>query len=499
MTVPEAIRAIERPPNTVVIAYGKNMDRYAVKIRIGCDRIEGKKNPRPRTGPTIGHIVRENGRGEWRYVPNDGIMRIPDNEIDRKDWGNVAMCTMASADLLEDLKKVYSADESEQIYCAAVLRACYPGLKDSKLRERYLESFLSEIYPDVALSKNAFGDLLDRVGKANLRMRRFMKRRLEVVEPSHHIIIDGTLKKNRSTMNDFSEFSRKIGADYPMISVLYAFDLEQMEPIAMEVYPGNMTDARAFSDFVKKNGIDCGIIVADKGFPISSAEDVFEASPDLHYLIPLKDNSSLIERYGMTEFDTVVEGYSHILGKKVRLDGTWLYSFRDTRRAAAEEKAYIEQNADGFDGWEYDRGRRSFGMIVFECDLDLEPDVVYKAYDCRWMIELMFRMNKFLEELDDTRVHSDYSILASEFINFISVIMTGRLFRIFDRNGLLDEHTYGETMDILRSAKKQKDENGGWSTIRVIEKNAKVLERLGLAVNPIVVKNPVGRPKKSKS
>ena len=176
-----------------------------------------------------------------------------------------------------------------------------------------------------------------------------------------------------------------------------------------------------------------------------------------------------------------------------------LYSFRDTRRAAAEEKAYIEENAEEFDGWEYDRDRRSFGMIVFECDLDLELDVVYKAYECRWMIELMFRMYKFLEDLDDTRVQSDYSVLASEFINFLSVIMTGRLFRTFDKAGLLDERTYGETMEILRSAKKQRDENGGWSTIRVIEKNAKVLEKLGLAENPIVVKNPVGRPKKSKS
>ena len=96
-----------------------------------------------------------------------------------------------------------------------------------------------------------------------------------------------------------------------------------------------MTDAHAFSDFVKKNRITCGIIVGDKGFPISSAENVLEESPDLHYLIPLKDSSSLIERYGMTDFDTVVEGYSHILGRKVRLDGTWLYSFRDTRSSSS--------------------------------------------------------------------------------------------------------------------------------------------------------------------
>ncbi len=499
MTVPEAIRNVERPPNTVVIPYGKNKDRYAVKARIGCDRVEGKRNPRPKTGPTVGHIVPSDGGEKWKYVPKDGIMRISVDEIDRKDWGNVRMCTSLSADLLEDLKRVYSTDEAEQLYCAAVLRACYPGIRNSKLRERYLSSFLSEIHPDVALSKNTFGELLDKVGKASLRIRRFMRFRIDAVEPSHHVILDGTLKKNKSEINDFSEFSRKVGADYPMLSILYAFDLELMEPVAMEVYPGNMTDARAFGDFVKKNGIQRGIVVADKGFPVSSAEDVLDGSPELHYLIPLKDNNSLIERYGMTDFDKVVDKHNHILGKKVHMDGTWLYSFCDSRRAGAENGAYIEEKGDDFDSWEYDRDRRSFGTIVFECDLDLELGVVYKAYECRWMIELMFRMYKFLDWLDDTRVHSDYSVVASEFVNFLAVIMTGRLFRRFDQAGLLDDRTYGDIMEILRSAEKAKDTDGRWSTIRVIEKNANVLEKLGLADNPIVVKNPVGRPKKAKS
>ena len=499
MAVPEAVRKVKRPQNTVVVAYGKNMDRYAVKLRIGCERLDGKRNPRPKTGATIGHIIPSNGPEGWKYVAKDGILRISDYEIDRKDWGNIQICVELSQDLLDDLKSVYSTSEAEQIYCSAVLRACYPGIRNSRLREKYLECFLSEIHPGVALSKNTFGDLLDRVGKANLRIQRFMDRRMDIIEPSHHVILDSTLKKNKSMINDFSEFSRKVGADYPMISIMYAFDLELMEPVTMEVYPGNMVDARAFSDFVKKNRIDCGIIVADKGFPPSSAEEALEASPGLHYLIPLKDNSSLIRRYSMLDFDTVVEGYAHILGKKVRLDGTWLYSFRDTRRAASDERAYIEQNREGFDGWEYDQDRRAFGAIVFECDLDLELDVVYKAYECRWMIELMFRMYKIIEQLDDTRIHGDYSIIASEFINFLSTVMTGRIFRRFEQTDLLKERTYGEAMEILRSAKKQKDADGRWNTIRVVEKNAEVLERVGLVEVPITVKNPVGRPKKSRS
>ena len=89
-------------------------------------------------------------------------------------------------------------------------------------------------------------------------------------------------------------------------------------------------------------------------------------------------------------------------------------------------------------------------------------------------------------------------MVASEFVNFLATIITSRLFRRFDQAGLLDEMTYGDVMDVLGSAKKQKDENGNWSTVRMIEKKAKVLERLGLAGKPITVKNLVGRPKKLK-
>ncbi len=482
----------------MVVAYGKNKDRYAVKAREGCSRVDGKKNPQPRNGPTIGHIVPVNNKDGWKYVPNDGILRISEEEIDRKDWGNVQMCVSVSADLLDDLMQVYSPDQAEQLYCAAVIRACYPGVRDSELRDRYMECCLSEIFPGVALSKNTVSDLLDKVGKANLRMKAFMKHRMERTDPSHHIIMGAALKNNGSIISTLSEFSRKAVVDCRTVSAMYAFDLELMEPVAMKVYPGNMIDACTFSDFVRDSRIRCGMVVVDEGFPKASAEGEPEKSPDVHYIIPLEKNSPLVERHGMLDFDSKVKGHDHVIGKKASIGDGWLYSFRDTGRAGIEERAYVEGNPDGFDGREYEKDRRAFGTMVFECDLDLDPDVVYKAYDCRWMMELMFRMHKIVPEPDDTGEYSDYSLVASEFVNFLATIITGRLFRSFDRAGLLDEMTYGELMEVLRSAKMHKGGNGNRGTVRVIEKNAKVLERLGLAGKPITAKNPVGRPKKSK-
>jgi hypothetical protein len=55
MTIPKEILDIKRPPNTVVIAYGKDKNLFAVRQRVGCKNVGGRHIPV--NGPTIGHIV----------------------------------------------------------------------------------------------------------------------------------------------------------------------------------------------------------------------------------------------------------------------------------------------------------------------------------------------------------------------------------------------------------------------------------------------------------
>ena len=55
MPIPKEILAVKRPKNTIVIAYGKHKNRYAVRQRIGCRNVNGRNLPI--NGPTIGHIV----------------------------------------------------------------------------------------------------------------------------------------------------------------------------------------------------------------------------------------------------------------------------------------------------------------------------------------------------------------------------------------------------------------------------------------------------------
>lgn len=62
MPIPEDILKVERPKNTIVIAYGKDKKLYAVRERIGCKYVNGRRLPI--NGSTVGHIVNH------LYIPN---------------------------------------------------------------------------------------------------------------------------------------------------------------------------------------------------------------------------------------------------------------------------------------------------------------------------------------------------------------------------------------------------------------------------------------------
>lgn len=489
MPIPKEILAVERPSNTVVQAYGKNKDRYAVKQRIGCRRVGGRNIPV--NGPTIGHIV------DGAYVP---MKRLTSDAAELKDWANVVYCDSLFRDIIDELCLQYDRSDAIRIYVISVLRVCYPGIRDRELKDRYEESFLSESYPGVALSRNTVSEFLERLGKNVSRIVSFMRKRAESVSMDHHLIVDGTLKSDESSVNSLSDFSRKARTKGSRdISVIYAFDLEKKEPVCSQCYPGNMLDVTAYSDFVEKCGIKKGIIVADKGFPSSSAAKSFQENPQLHYLNPVKRDSKLAERHSMYEYEGVLKAHDDILYKKSSVEGgrKFLYSFRDQRRAAKEEADFIRHSAEDYDDARFKEKQARFGTVVLECDLDMEPSEIYEAYSKRWEIETVMRYYKQACEFDETRVHSDYSVYGSEFVSFLSSLLTYRILNDSEKRKVLEEYSYGQMMERLRRAKKIKIDKEGFRLIRVNPSTEKLLSDLGIVEKEQPVKRKRGRPRKN--
>lgn len=499
MPIPSEILAVSRPKNTVVICYGKNKDLYAVRQRVGCRNVNGRHLPV--NGPTIGHII----DGKFVPIPVEAPIDISTASIDLKDWASVILCDRLFKSMMDELLAVYSKTDTEKIYCIAILRVCDKGIKDYELREAYDTSFLSELYPGVSLSKNTVSTFLNDLGKGLSRIVTFMRNRTATVSIDHHLLIDGTLKSDESEVNFLSDFSRKSkNKGTRDISVLFAFDLEEMEPICSKCFPGNMLDATSYSEFIAQNKITQGIVVADKGFPEASAHEHFEKNSDLHYLNPIKRNSRLIERYDMLDFTGILLGYEGITFRKEKCVGVnkWLYSYRDSRKAAKEESDWLSRAKKNktYDLATLRQKQKIFGTIVLECDLDLPPEIAYKAYDKRWEIEIAMRFYKSACAFDETRVRDDYSIIGSEFCDFLSTVLTFRLIRAFDKADLLENRTYKKIMSILVRAKKARIDNGAWQLIRMNPSHIEILQNLDLFLKQEEPpKKKRGRPAGSKN
>jgi len=298
MAIPQEILNVERPSSTRV---KKSGDSYLV-IKRTCKRINGRNVP-VELG-TIGEIV------DGKYVELRSEPRRKRNVVDVKDYGEAAFFNKAAENLLSELAAVFDIKTAKQLFVIALLRVSDPDIKNRDLKFAYETSFVSEIYPGIPLSDNTISKMLLETGMAYRYIQKFMENRVAKFTGST-LVIDGTLKNNNSVENTFSEFSRKGSVKGSKdLNLIYAYDVETQEPVAVKPYPGNMLDLTAIDDFVTGYGIKSGILVMDKGFYCKSVTDRMKQIEGLTYIIPLKQSSKLISENGM--LDAIVSPFAEL-------------------------------------------------------------------------------------------------------------------------------------------------------------------------------------------
>ena len=110
-----------------------------------------------------------------------------------------------------------------------------------------------------------------------------------------------------------------------------------------------------------------------------------------------------------------------------------------------------QRRSDSYDKKNYDEHCGSYGTIVFESDLDMTCAEVYACYEQRWQLEMFFDVYKNSLDFGVTRVQSDYSVRGSEFVDLIASILTSRIVKRMSKAGVLDNATFGDVMDSLRT------------------------------------------------
>jgi len=510
MAVPEEIRNVERPTNTVVVQRGGGPRRYAVVERIGCKRVDGRNVPV--NGYTVGHII------DGAFVAlADPVGR---RKAEIKDWADIVLVDRVSRPLLDDLMGVYDAVDAMRIYVTALLRVCHPGVRDYMLDHHYRLGWASTLFPGLPMSKNSVSTFLKALGTSYSLIVKFMRARVETMVDGGLVAIDSTLKTDNSCVNSLASYSRKArvkGSED--ITVVFAYDVEEREPVCSKVFAGNVVDSVGYRRFLQENGLTRAVVMTDKGFSKKAARQAFEASPDLHWLHPIKRDDKRIAQFALHSYEGMLLDKSRdVLYRKVHAGDHWLYSFYDRRRAAKEEADYFARAKDkGYEPEALDKKGMRFGTIAFESDLDADALAIYKMYDERWLIEQCFRYYKNVTDFDDTGVHSDQSVYGSEFVNFIASVMTARLIKCLDGAGLFSKLTYNEIMAMLSAAKKvDTNGDGGWELVQTTKATEETLVRLELLpkpeqpprrkpgrprkeVDPNVPKRKPGRPRKNPS
>lgn len=198
MAVPEEIRAVPRPKNTVVVETGKpGSQQYSVKERKKPVYRSGK-TPSPRNGATIGHIF--NGK----FVPKSKpVIRT---EPEYLCYGPSALLYSVSSDIFEDLSQSFSPKEACQILTMAMLWVIRPHAWDSRLQTLYERNFLKLYFPDVSLSEDEVRDFLNVLGESKSRQQQFFELRRQRAELSDLTEHDGIIKPPKNFSNDGREF-----------------------------------------------------------------------------------------------------------------------------------------------------------------------------------------------------------------------------------------------------------------------------------------------------
>ena len=225
----------------------------------------------------------------------------------------------------------------------------------------------------------------------------------------------------------------------------------------------------------------------DKGCYGPDAVKTIKDKKNLGYIIPLKQSSRKISDNEMDrDITAILSEYkdAHVFWKKKKInDECYLYSFRNPKDAYDQEIGYLTRNRKKgtYSEEKYLDKQSEFGIIVFESNKDLDPLVVFEAYSKRWEIEIMFNLYKNIIELNTTRVHGDYRVYSTEFINFLSVLISSRVKSLLNEKGISSKYSYKQVFSYLAKAKKVKSGSERiWSSSKVVKYIADMLDLLGV-------------------
>ncbi len=456
-----------------------------------------KKRARKVTGPMIGTITEKDGlipRGERRGLSGTKTRKVtlsPSTRISAKEYGATSILRKVASDIVGRLQESF-ADNWIDIVSLSMNRLLHQSpLKN--MEYLYQESYISEEYQNLDLSKNKLTSLLQNLGEERSKVASFMSK---FIDGSEHLVFDTTHVTSCSRGVTMSEIGyNSAGSFEPQTNLFYVFSTDKQMPVYYRLFPGNISGMSALKLCIKESGVTNAIAIGDKGFCSEENMGALEES-DLNYILPLKRNNKDIsyERLESRDYDKAFDGHFFYRDRPIfyyTIDEDKdavgarqkkIVVFYDKNLAIEEDSAYlrrIESKIPGYDMTGYKNKQFSFGTMSMITNMsDLVPQKIYENYKSRMEVETVFDTYKNLLDADRTYMHSDKSMQGWMFINHISLLMYYAIFKKLKEADLLSKVSVNDIL--LRLSKISKLKIGEqWYLSEINSKTTKILDKLG--------------------
>ena len=344
MGVPQEIRAVPRPKNTVVIdTGGKGPLRYCVRERNKAVRTA--KGFQPRNGKVIGHIV------DGAFVPVSSRMKAKE----RRTLG----CALLAADLGADLRARLAAHlgdkDADLVLALASLGILHPDLGEDLRAAQYKASLASLVFPGLDLSEKSIHALYAKIGKKGADELFRSLGQANGSDTSSYLLL--MPMECPATLAAFGKDACKDNG--PGLCLALQDGDTGFEPVY-----GRLLDMKGESLPRAATGCDTGCTLFTASEASSESLRFLARERGLHYLVPVKWDDKLCKKLSFDDLE-VVDGADTPCRKKRSPDDEYLYAFAGSPAAPAKQAQSQTQ------GKKKKNKKARENVRVFRSDVDL--------------------------------------------------------------------------------------------------------------------------------
>jgi transposase len=389
----------------------------------------------------LGKITQENG-----LIPaRTKTATFDASNIVSKVYGTYKIIEETSKEIKEKLTR-YFGKEANRIFTIAALRAIentpYYELEDS-----YNETYFSEAYKGLSMSKTALSELLQELANNKNAIVNYMR---EDIDKKEILIFDGTNIFCGSRNISYVASGYKHGHNYKtQVNIMYAYSSNKNRPVYYKLFEGSITDKTALKDLISEANIKGNTILIDTGF--ASKSNVELIGKENRYIMALRRDSKYVTGSILND-STREKADSKFINNAEAIyaydttdeNGNRICIYFNQAIASKEATEYISKmnrNWKGYNEENHKEAIKRFGIYVIKTNIkNLSLKSIYEYYKSRYEIEYMFDTLKNTLECDKTYMHSDVSLESWAFINHITISIIYKLYELLRTNDLLTDN-----------------------------------------------------------